>query len=100
VNKCGGSHFLADLNNFKPDKNEAYKEAILNLANFVMIMWEDDQTIIPPISSHMGFYILGQDNLTAPLQVLEAVDENSLRFLKKMRYLLCSCTGRNLLVDI
>jgi palmitoyl-protein thioesterase len=60
---------LADLNNVKPGKNMAYKAAIERLANFVMIMWEDDQTIIPPISSHMGFYQLGQDNITVPLQV-------------------------------
>jgi palmitoyl-protein thioesterase len=64
-----GSHFLADLNNFKAEKNPQYKEALERLANFVMIMWEEDQTIIPPISSHMGFYRLGQDNVTVPLQV-------------------------------
>jgi palmitoyl-protein thioesterase len=64
-----GSHFLADLNNFKAEKNPLYKEALERLANFVMIMWEEDQTIIPPISSHMGFYRLGQDNVTVPLQV-------------------------------
>ncbi len=64
-----GSHFLADLNNFKAEKNPQYKAALERLANFVMIMWEEDQTIIPPISSHMGFYRLGQDNITVPLQV-------------------------------
>jgi len=58
------------LNNFKEEKNPLYKEAMERLANFVMIMWEDDQTIIPPISSHMGFYQLGQDNITVSLQVI------------------------------
>ena len=71
-----GSHFLADLNNFKEEKNPLYKEAMERLANFVMIMWEDDQTIIPPISSHMGFYQLGQDNVTVSLQV-QSLDQMS-----------------------
>ena len=68
-----GSHFLADINNMKEEKNPEYKEIISNLDNFVMIKWENDETIIPRESSHFGFYVLGQDNVTEPLEVLSTV---------------------------
>ena len=54
----------------KEEKNPEYKEIISNLDNFVMIKWENDETIIPRESSHFGFYVLGQDNVTEPLEVL------------------------------
>ena len=44
-----GSMFLSDLNNLKPVKNPEYKRVITSLENFVMIMWEDDATIIPRV---------------------------------------------------
>ena len=48
-----------------------YQELVIlpGLDNFVMILWDDDATIIPKESSHFGFYKLGQDNITEPLQV-------------------------------
>ena len=53
----------------REEKNPLYKEIISNLDNFVMIKWENDETIIPRESSHFGFYALGQDNVTEPLEV-------------------------------
>ncbi len=46
--------FLADLNNLKPEKNLEYKRVITSLENFVMIMWEDDATIIPRVSINLS----------------------------------------------
>ena len=41
------SNFLADINNERKEKNEAYKKNIAKLDNFVMYMFEDDTTVIP-----------------------------------------------------
>ncbi|KAK4041612.1 Alpha/Beta hydrolase protein [Parachaetomium inaequale] len=41
------SNFLADINNEREEKNEAYKKNIAKLDNFVMYMFEDDTTVIP-----------------------------------------------------
>ncbi|KXX79733.1 Palmitoyl-protein thioesterase 1 [Madurella mycetomatis] len=41
------SNFLADVNNEREEKNEAYKKNIMKLENFVMYMFEDDTTVIP-----------------------------------------------------
>ena len=60
---------MSDLNNMKEEKNQDYKDIISSLDNFVMIKWDDDATIIPRESSHFGYYVLGQDNLTETLQV-------------------------------
>jgi len=63
-----GSTFLADINNLKEEKNQQYKDVISGLANLIMIAWKEDTTIIPRESSHFGYYIPGQDNLTRPLE--------------------------------
>jgi len=68
TNFIEGSKFLSDLNNMKEEKNQDYKDIISSLDNFVMIKWDDDATIIPRESSHFGYYVLGQDNLTETLQ--------------------------------
>ncbi|CCF32968.1 palmitoyl protein thioesterase [Colletotrichum higginsianum] len=41
------SNFLADINNERELKNVRYKKNIASLANFVMVMFEDDTTVIP-----------------------------------------------------
>ncbi|KAK5096183.1 hypothetical protein LTS08_007789 [Lithohypha guttulata] len=41
------SHFLADINNERKTKNSTYKENLSKLENFVMIVFEDDQAVIP-----------------------------------------------------
>ena len=71
-----GSHFLADINNEKEDKNPEYKEVLSSLENFVMVKWISETTIIPSQSSHFGFYNLGQDNTTLSLQELPLYKED------------------------
>ncbi|KAK5944592.1 hypothetical protein PMZ80_003874 [Knufia obscura] len=41
------SNFLADINNERPVKNATYKKNLASLRNFVMVMFEDDATVIP-----------------------------------------------------
>lgn len=41
------SNFLADINNERPHKNSGYADNLAALENFVMIMFEDDTTVIP-----------------------------------------------------
>lgn len=41
------SNFLADINNERELKNARYKKNLASLANFVMVMFEDDTTVIP-----------------------------------------------------
>ncbi|PKS07348.1 hypothetical protein jhhlp_005950 [Lomentospora prolificans] len=45
------SNFLADINNERPLKNTTYKENLATLSNFVMVMFQDDLTLIPKESS-------------------------------------------------
>ncbi|ORY82018.1 Alpha/Beta hydrolase protein [Protomyces lactucae-debilis] len=46
-----GSLFLADINNEKPEKNATYSSNLASLDNFVMLQFEDDETVIPKASS-------------------------------------------------
>jgi palmitoyl-protein thioesterase len=62
-----GSHYLANINNEKEEKNP---DALTSLDNFVLVKWISDTSIIPSESSHFGFYNLGQDNTTLSLQEL------------------------------
>ena len=55
-----GSHYLADINNERPEKNSVYKENLEKLENFVMAKWVQDTTIIPGPSAQFGFYLQGQ----------------------------------------
>lgn len=41
------SNFLADINNEREDKNETYAENLASLDNLVMLVFEDDVTVIP-----------------------------------------------------
>ncbi|KAL0930440.1 palmitoyl protein thioesterase [Colletotrichum truncatum] len=41
------SNFLADINNERELKNVNYKKNLASLANFVMVMFEEDTTVIP-----------------------------------------------------
>ncbi|OLN95773.1 Palmitoyl-protein thioesterase 1 [Colletotrichum chlorophyti] len=45
------SNFLADINNERELKNVEYKKNLASLTNFVMIMFEDDTTVIPKETS-------------------------------------------------
>ncbi|SPQ25393.1 17347551-0a19-473c-95bb-0e093a496657 [Thermothielavioides terrestris] len=48
------SNFLADINNERATKNEAYKKNIEKLESFVMYMFEEDKTVIPKESAWFG----------------------------------------------
>ncbi|PNY28260.1 Palmitoyl-protein thioesterase 1 [Tolypocladium capitatum] len=48
------SNFLADINNERAVKNEAYRRNIAALDNLVMYMFEDDTTVIPRQTSWFG----------------------------------------------
>jgi palmitoyl-protein thioesterase len=41
------SNFLADINNERILKNRTYKENLVKLENFVMYIFEDDETVVP-----------------------------------------------------
>jgi len=71
-----GSHYLADINNERLEKNAEYRENLLKLENFVLAKWLQDQTIIPGASAHFGFYLDGQDILTEDLQSLALYTED------------------------
>lgn len=43
----GHSHFLADINNERKEKNRTYKERLGRLEKFVMFVFEDDKTVVP-----------------------------------------------------
>jgi palmitoyl-protein thioesterase len=45
------SHFLADINNEKEQRNETYAKHIASLAHFAMILFDDDETVVPFQSS-------------------------------------------------
>lgn len=46
------SAFLADINNERPEgRNETYKENLQSLERFIMVMFDDDTTLVPKQSS-------------------------------------------------
>jgi palmitoyl-protein thioesterase len=51
--------FLADINNARPTKNALYKQHLVTLNRFVMIMFENDTIVVPRISEYFGSYKLG-----------------------------------------
>ncbi|CAH0546472.1 unnamed protein product [Brassicogethes aeneus] len=53
------STFLSDINN-ELTVNESYKENILKLDNFVMVLFENDTMVQPVESEFFGFYKPGQ----------------------------------------
>ena len=71
-----GSHYLADINNERQEKNSEYKQNLEKLENFVMAKWLQDTTIIPGTSAQFGFYLQGQDILTQDLQSLALYTED------------------------
>merc|ERR1711936_1244 len=68
TNYLEGSHFLSVVNNEKEDKIPEYRDRMVQLENFVMIMFEGDTTIIPKESSMFEFYAPGQDEDILPLE--------------------------------
>jgi palmitoyl-protein thioesterase len=64
VNK---SVFLADINNQRAVKNETYKQNLITLNKFVMVMFTEDTMVQPKESEWFEFYTIGQDKEVTPL---------------------------------
>lgn len=51
------SAFLADINNERPlERNETYKQNLGSLERFVMVMFEEDETVVPKESAWFAEY--------------------------------------------
>ncbi|CAN7946042.1 unnamed protein product [Ixodes hexagonus] len=61
------SIFLADINNERY-KNETYKQNLLKLQNFVLVIFDDDSVVVPRNSSWFGYYPENDDETIVPLQ--------------------------------
>lgn len=59
--------FLPDINN-ENSINQTYKDNMISLQNFVMVKFLEDTMVQPIESEWFGFYELGQDVVTIPLQ--------------------------------
>merc|ERR1711970_1518338 len=68
TNYVTGSHYLGVINNEREEKNQDYKDRMLQLENFVMLMWENDTTVIPKETSHFETYVPGQEREVLPLR--------------------------------
>jgi len=62
-----GSYFLADINNERII-NTSYRENLLKLKNFVLVMFTNDTIVIPKESEWFAFYTPGQDIKIMPLE--------------------------------
>ena len=67
------SNFLADINNERVLKNKTYKENLEKLEQFVMYMFEDDETVIPKES---GWFAEVEDNKVTPLKERDIYKED------------------------
>lgn len=62
-----GSYFLADINNERTI-NTKYRDNLLRLKNFVMVMFNNDTMVVPKESAWFAFYSPGQDIEIMPLE--------------------------------
>lgn len=62
------SAFLADINNERPaGRNETYRENLASLDRFVMVMFEDDETVVPKESAWFAEFN-ATSGVTTPLE--------------------------------
>jgi palmitoyl-protein thioesterase len=76
------SVFLADINNERV-KNETYKENLLKLQNFVMVLFLQDGMVVPRESSWFGWYKEGQGTEVLPMNATKLYTEDRIG-LKQM----------------
>lgn len=62
------SHFLADINNERDQKNQTYRNNILSLNSITLIHSTVDNIVIPNTSPWFQFYAVGQDVNVVPFQ--------------------------------
>jgi len=77
------SVFLADINNQGAWKNETYKQNLMSLNQFVMVMFTLDTMVQPKESEWFAFYAPGQDRIVVPLNESQIYTEDWLG-LKEM----------------
>jgi len=75
ANYQAGSSFLALVNNEREPAAE-HRERMEALRDFVMVMWDQDTTVIPKESAHFQFYRPGQDQEVQPLEQSKLYTEN------------------------
>jgi len=95
------SLFLADINNEREEKNAQYKENMLKLNKFVMIRFEEDQTVVPASTTWFGWV----NDLEEPIPMNETLsykeDWIGLKTLEKDNKLdFLTTPGEHMQVDI
>jgi len=96
VNK---SVFLADINNEHTVKNETYKENLMSLNLFVMVMFTEDTEVQPKESEWFEFYTPGQDKLITPLNETSIYTEDWIglqEMTAQNQLVYLSCVGNHL----
>jgi len=59
--------FLADINNARDTKNDTYKQNLVSLNQFAMVLFTLDTMVQPKISEWFGWYTPGQDHDVQPM---------------------------------
>ncbi|PBP21048.1 palmitoyl-protein thioesterase precursor [Diplocarpon rosae] len=67
------SNFLADVNNERELKNQTYKRNLEKLARFTMVLFDEDQTVIPKES---GWFAEVNGTVVTPLREREIYQED------------------------
>eukprot|EP01132_Coremiostelium_polycephalum_P008250 gene8250-10138_t len=62
------SQFLADINNARSTKNDQYKQNLLTLNEFIMVMFTEDTMVIPRESEWFGWYEPGSSVDLLPME--------------------------------
>ena len=71
-----GSHHLAPINNELELVNEVYRSKMEELESFVMVMFNQDEIVVPKESAHFRFYRPGQDVEIPALEESKLYQEN------------------------
>ena len=71
-----GSHYLAPINNELDTINEVYRDKMEQLENFVMVMFNQDEVVVPKESAHFMFYKPGQDVEVQSLEESSLYEDN------------------------
>jgi palmitoyl-protein thioesterase len=68
------SEWLADVNNERDDKNKTYADNVKRLGDFVMIMFDNDKTVVPKYSSLFAEY--DEKEILTPLRERQLYKED------------------------
>ena len=70
------SRWLADMNNERKEKNEAYKQQMVRLERYVLVEALKDTIIAPHASESHGFYEWGDEKTVVPLKETQGYKED------------------------